>query len=338
MVVEISEFTYARNFVVGDGVTLYTDDPRPITELAYRWAPSLGSWTDAIEYYGIRAAAGIGITRRIIADTIVINGTLTSRGLGGAGTMTRGYGQTACNQAYSKYNGNIGEHGNISSAGGGGIGQYTSQYGYTYGCAGLGGGGASLYSYAVSGGAAGSTIVFCDWWTGECYTDPNGQPGSNIGYGALTNVLMISPYKLAEIPLHGAGGGSGGVGEDALNLWNIWGGGGGRDGGGIVIICKRLIMNNGVIDASGDSGSASINPKGGGGGGGGAGGIIIYCNSIEGSGIIRAVGGQGGPGGGGGGFSGGKGGDGWVMIVASYISPGNNIDVGNGYKLAIILP
>jgi hypothetical protein len=306
--------TFARNLVIGSDVTLYTADPTP----KWTW---IFVWPGGLALYRIEASGGIGVSRIIIADTVEIDGVLTSKGLGGAGNILYTYiyypGPQNCDML-SIY-GDLANGGTIASAGGGGTGALVRNVAGTLYCRGLGGGSASLFGYTAPGG----------WAAGY------GRPidGTTIDYNAFIKMLMISPYQLATLSLYGAGGGSGGSGDNGYYTWND-GGPGGRGGGGIVIICNKLILNNGIIDASGESGGTPSSSNGGGGGGGGAGAIFIYCNSIEGSGIIRAVGGQGGSGNGYGG-KGGKGGDGWAVIVASSISPGITIDVGNGYKLIV---
>jgi len=310
--------TFARNLVIGSGVTLYTADPTP----KWTW---ISVWPGGAALYRIEASGGIGVSRIIIADTVEIDGVLTSKGLGGAGNILYSYiypsGPQRCGSDIS-ISGDLANRGTIASAGGGGTGARLRDVtgGPSY-CKGLRGGDANLFGYTAPEG----------WYAGA------GRPidGTTINYNAFIKTLMISPHQLTNLSLYGAGGGSGGPGDNGYYTWND-GGRGGRGGGGIVIICNRLILNNGIIDASGESGGTPSSSNGGGGGGGGAGAIFIYCNSIEGSGIIRAVGGQGGSGNGYGGM-GGKGGDGWVVIVASSISPGITINVGNGYKLVITL-
>ncbi|MEM4971814.1 MAG: hypothetical protein QXE01_11255 [Sulfolobales archaeon] len=304
--------TFARNLVIGDGVTLYIADPTP----RRTW---IGVWPGGVELHRIEALGGIGVTRIIVADTIAISGTLSSKGLGGAGNILYSYiypsGQR-CGDWLTAY-GDLANGGTVASAGGGGTGAQVRNTNTQLYCRGLGGGSASLFDYTAPGGWAGGYGLPMD--------------GVTIDYRAFIKTLMISPYQLSDLSLYGAGGGSGGPGDAGLYTWND-GGPGGRGGGGIMIICNKLILNNGVIDASGESGGTPSSPNGGGGGGGAAGAIFIYCNSVEGTGIIKAIGGLGGAGNGYGG-KGGRGGDGWVVVVASSISPGIIIDVGSGYKL-----
>jgi len=313
--------TLARTLSIGEGVTLYIADPTP--RYVY-----VSTYPGGNILYRIESAGGVGVTRFIVADTIVINGTLTSRGLGGAGNILYTYyypGQPQVCGTEISVLGDLANRGAVASAGGRGTGAKLQNVAGDLYCRGLAGGSATLYGYSVSGGRQGGLYGGRE----------AGYPGSTIDYRALIRASMLSPYQLAETPLYGAGGGSGGPGSAGLYQWSS-GGPGGRGGGGIVILCNRLIMNNGVIDASGEDGGESGSPNGGGGGGGGAGSIFIYCNSIEGTGVIRVLGGSGGPGSGIG-MPGGSGGDGWVVIVASSISPGIVVDVGRGHKVVSIL-
>jgi len=307
----------ARTLAIGGGVTLYTADPTP--RYVY-----VSTWPGGNILYRIESMGGIGVSRFIVAETVIINGTMTSKALGGAGNILYTYfypgSPQRCGTEIS-ITGDPANTGKIASAGGGGTGAKMQNVAGELYCRGLAGGSAALYGYTVSGGRQGGLYGGRE----------AGYPGSTLDYRALIRAAMLAPYQIADTPLFGAGGGSGGPGSAGLYQWSS-GGPGGRGGGGIVIVCNRLIMNNGIIDASGEDGGAARSPDGGGGGGGGAGSIFIYCNSIEGTGVIRALGGSGGPGSGIG-MPGGRGGDGWVVVVASSISPGIVIDVGMGYKV-----
>jgi len=306
--------TMARSIFIAEGVTLYTADPREVRWTAY----SLGS---DIIVYNIGAIGGSGVTRIIVADTIIVNGTITSRGLGSYSNIL--YSKTFYGDPYScplAINSPAGA-GTVASGAGGGAGEssgsLTPDRGWSS-CPGLAGGSASLFGYTTPGG--------------QSRFDLPPTNGGTINYRAFVMALMLSPYQLANLSLYGAGGGSGGPGY-GYSLTYVYGGAGGRGGGGIVIICNRFILNNGIIDASGEDGrSPTPNTWGGGGGGGGAGAIFIYCNSVEGTGVIKARGGSGGPGNGLG-MPGGRGGDGWVVIIADKISSYIRIDTGSGYKI-----
>lgn len=311
--------TMARTISIADGVVLYTADPREVW--GYR-----NSGTGWINLFAIMAKGGSGVTRIIVADTIIVNGTLTTKGLGGWSTIMYSYTYwyakpDRCGDWISYYP--AGE-GVVASGGGGGTGGYTTS-GLI--CRGLMGGSASLYGYTAPGGMPGGV------YSGK---PEQGHPGSVLDERALIKLLTLSPQQIANVSLYGAGGGSGGPGDGVAYSF-LPGGKGGRGGGGLVILCNRLVMNNGVIDVSGEDGAKAESPNGGGGGGGGSGGIIIICNSIEGSGVIKARGGSGGPGNGYG-MPGGRGGDGWAVIIADKISPYIDVDTGSGFKIIALRP
>lgn len=313
--------TMARSISIADGVVLYTADPQEVR--GYR-----GVNTGLISLYFISARGGSGVTRIIVADTIILNGTITSKGLGGSSNIMYSFTDYTtkpirCGDWISYYP--AGE-GVVASGGGGGTGAYTA--GGKLICRGLMGGSASLYGYTAPGGMPGGVY---SGYPGQ------GFPGSVLDWRALIKLLTLSPQQIANISLHGAGGGGGGPGEASRPYSWIAGGKGGRGGGGIVIVCNRLIMNNGVIDVSGEDGSQAESQNGGGGGGGGSGGVIIICNSIEGRGVIKARGGSGGPGNGYG-MPGGAGGDGWAVIIADKISPYIEVDTGSGFKIIALRP
>lgn len=110
----------------------------------------------------------------------------------------------------------------------------------------------------------------------------------------------------SSVPAHHlwmGGGGGGGHQNDFL------GGDGGNGGGIVMIIAGEIVSNDAVIDVSGDGGGDGEVDGAGGGGGGGS--VVLLADSIRGTLMIRANGGDGGdvlsslrcygPGGGGGG-------------------------------------
>lgn len=311
--------TIARSISIAEGVVLYTADPRE----TWNYVPTS---TGAVIIYSIGARGGSGVTRIIVADTIIVNGTITSRGLGGPSNImyaqTNYYGNPIRCGDWVDYK--PAGAGTVASGGGGGSGAYTDS---RLICRGLMGGSASLYGYTASGGMPGG------YYSGK---PEQGYPGSVLDERALIKLLTLSPQQIANNSLFGAGGGGGGSG-DGYGYMFLPGGKGGRGGGGLVILCNRLIMNKGVIDASGEDGNPAESPNGGGGGGGGSGGIIIICNSIEGSGFIKARGGSGGSGKGIG-MPGGGGGDGWIVIMTNKISPYIGVDAGSGFKIIAMPP
>jgi len=277
--------------------------------------------TESKEYNNLTINSGVTLSgnRLIIqvADTLTVNGTISTNGQGGAGSTSGGAGGAGGT-------GTWGGSGSGGTAGGNGVkGFGINSNGGNAGNGGSGGGGSSSGHNAGSGGSKGN-------------------------YTAITYVdYKIDYYKtsLVTLPIGfggGGGAGGGGGGGRGVNQYNTGGtggggGAGGNGGGSILIIAKTInIASGGVISSNGNNGSAGgagVNSAtgGGGGGGGGAGGggmvMLIYQNTFTNNGSITATGGTGGAGGAGGtgnsgaGSAGGAGSNGSAGVTKTYQIP-----------------
>ncbi len=156
------------------------------------------------------------------------------------------------------------------------------------------------------GGSPGITVI------GGPLADGGGGGGFGLpGRGALDAPSVLGGPSYGNpslLPLIGGSGGGGGTGFDAR------GRAGGGGGGSILIASStKITHSNGQILANGGNGASSASSAIGNGGGGSGGGIRLIANTIEGTGIIRAIGGS--PQGGGS-ARGGPGGDGRIRFEA----------------------
>ncbi len=154
-----------------------------------------------------------------------------------------------------------------------------------------GGGGGSTYNCKGGGGGSHATAGATGQSSGTNCVD---SPTSNAATTVLGDNAVSKMY-------FGGGGGGGSVGYNG-SAWNVSGAAGG-DGGGILFIAANEVEvdthpvnTDGIIDASGQAGTATANgsiPAGGGGGGAG-GTLYIQANRTDLAGDVFAAGGAGG--------------------------------------------
>lgn len=264
----VIEFTYviARNYEVAGKVQLI----------------SLEEYNTLVIDSALRAKPWDGASGGMIAvkaDTIILNDSVTVKGLGLRGALMEND-----NNSQACYNSGIGGATdfycstlNCGAPKGEGIGNST--YGYGRGKNGnsggggddhnTGGGGGSNYGAGGKGGTRTNASQF------SCPGPAPGEGGGALAYNTTNNKVFM--------------GGGGGAGDENNNQGSNAG-----NGGGIVLFMADVLVGNGrKINANGDR--VTTVAKSDGASGGGAGGtVLLYVNSVSGSLEVNTNGGNGG--------------------------------------------
>ncbi len=132
-------------------------------------------------------------------------------------------------------------------------------------------------------------------WTGAGFGpggggNPDRHGGSYGSYGYSGSTLYGNPSLL---PLIGGSGGAGDTDNNSGSTTSPQSGSGGAGGGAILIACSGTVFigSTGEIRANGGDGGGNWNNMHSAGGSGG--GIRIVCNTVSGTGFVRALGGGG---------------------------------------------